>query len=471
MSDTDTKRYWRSLGELEGSAEFRQWLEREFPEGAADAPDGITRRTMLQLVGASLSLAGLAACRRPVENIVPYVNAPEEIVPGVPLRYATTMPFGVNGLGLVVESHEGRPTKVEGNELHPATLGAASAWVQGEIYQLYDPDRAREVLYQNFTSTWAKFLDWWKTQHAGLAADQGASLAVVLEPFSSPTRARLVTELKRTFPRARVVAYAPLGDENVYAGIAAASGAVHEPVYHFDKARVIVSLDADFLLDDRDSVRQARGFAEGRRSGDAMNRLYVVESALTITGIAADHRLRLQSRQIGAFAAALGAELGVGSAGGAAGGFDAKWIKALARDLKANAGKSLIIAGRSSACGGPCRRRRVEWGSRQRRQHRDLRRCQGDAAVVDRRVEAARRRHAGGQDQDVGGGGRQSGVRRPRGLGFRRARCRRSKAACASARTSTRLPRSATGTSPKRISSRPGATLAAWPDRSPWCSR
>jgi MoCo/4Fe-4S cofactor protein with predicted Tat translocation signal len=345
MSDTDTKRYWRSLGELEGSAEFRQWLEREFPEGAADAPDGITRRTMLQLVGASLSLAGLAACRRPVESIVPYVNAPEEIVPGVPLRYATTMPFGINALGLVVESHEGRPTKVEGNELHPATLGAASAWVQGEIYQLYDPDRAREVLYQNFTSSWAKFLDWWKNLHGGLAADQGASLAVVLEPFSSPTRARLVAELKRTFPRARVVAYAPLGDENIYAGIAAASGAVHEPVYNFDKARVILSLDGDFLLEDRDSLRQARGFAEGRRSADAMNRLYVVESALTVTGIAADHRLRLPSRQIGAFAAALGAELGVGSSSGAAGGFDAKWLKALAGDLKANAGKSLIVAG------------------------------------------------------------------------------------------------------------------------------
>jgi molybdopterin-containing oxidoreductase family iron-sulfur binding subunit len=351
VSDTDTKRYWRSLGELEGSAEFQGWLEREFPEGAAEAPDGITRRTMLQLVGASLSLAGLAACRRPVENIVPYVNAPEEIVPGVPLRYATTMPFGVNGLGLVVESHEGRPTKIEGNELHPATHGAASAWVQAATYQLYDPDRAREVLYQNNTTTWAKFLDWWKDLHAGLATDQGESLAVVLEPFSSPTQARLVDELKRTFPRAQVVAYAPLGDENVYAGIAAASGAVYEPVYHFDEARVIVSLDADFLLDDRDSVRHARGFATGRRSGDAMNRLYVVESALTITGVAADHRLRLQSRKIATFAAALGAELGVGSAAGSAGDSDAKWVRAVARDLKANAGKSLIVAGAHQPAG------------------------------------------------------------------------------------------------------------------------
>ncbi len=228
--DGSPSRYWRSLGELEGGSEFRASLEREFPEGAADPPDGITRRTMLQLMGTSLSLAGLAACRRPVEAIVPYVNAPEEIVPGVPLRYATSMPFGVNALGLVVESHEGRPTKIEGNELHPSSLGAASAWTQAAIFDLYDPDRARVFLYQNFESTWAKFLAYWKPIHEGLAADQGAGLAVILEPSSSPTTARLVAALKRRFPNARIVAYAPLGDENVYAGIAAATGAVYEPV-------------------------------------------------------------------------------------------------------------------------------------------------------------------------------------------------------------------------------------------------
>jgi MoCo/4Fe-4S cofactor protein with predicted Tat translocation signal len=339
-------RYWRSLAELENDPEFRAAAEREFPEGAADPPDGITRRTMLQLMGASLSLAGLAACRRPVETIVPYVNAPEEIVPGVPLRYATTMPFGVNAVGLVVESHEGRPTKIEGNELHPSSLGAASAWTQAAIFDLYDPDRAREFLYQNFASTWEKLVTYWKTIHEGLAADQGASLAVVLEPSSSPTAARLVGALKRRFPSARIVAYAPLGDENVYAGIAAATGAVYEPVHHFEKARVILSLDCDFLLEDRDSVRHARGFAAARRMAsvkDSMNRCYVVESTLTITGIAADHRLRLPSAQIPAFAAALAAALGAGGAPG--GDFDQKWLQALARDLKANAGRSLIVAG------------------------------------------------------------------------------------------------------------------------------
>ena len=347
-------RYWRSLAELESDPEFRTAAGREFPEGAADPPDGITRRAMLQLMGASLSLAGLAACRRPVDAIVPYVNAPEGIVPGVPLRYATTMPFGVNALGLVVESHEGRPTKIEGNELHPSSLGAASAWTQAAIFDLYDPDRARAFLYQNFESTWAKFVAYWKQIHEGLAADQGASLAVVLEPSSSPTAARLVAALKRSFPSARIVAYAPLGDENVYAGVAAATGALYEPVHHFDKARVILSLDCDFLLEDRDSLRYARGFADGRQMASAkesMNRSYVVESTLTITGIAADHRLRLPSAQIAAFTAALAAALGVGAAAAPGGDFDRKWLQALARDLQANAGKSLIVAGAHQPAG------------------------------------------------------------------------------------------------------------------------
>jgi MoCo/4Fe-4S cofactor protein with predicted Tat translocation signal len=343
-------RYWRSLGELEQDPEFLAALGREFPPGAADPPEGITRRTLLQLMGASLSLAGLSACRRPVETIVPYVSAPEEIVPGVPLKYATTMPFGVSALGLVVESHEGRPTKIEGNELHPSSLGAAGAWTQAAIYDLYDPDRSREVTRQGAEKppTWKDFVDYWKEVHAGVSADQGASLAVLFEPFASPTKARLVAALKRRYPSARFVAYAPLGDESLYAGIEAATGSVVEPVHHLDRARVILSLDSDFLLVDPDSVRHARGFAEGRRvrsAGDAMNRLYVVESTLTITGIAADHRLGLQSGRIAAFTAALAAELGLGTAPASDDDIDRKWLAAVARDLKAAGGRSLVVAG------------------------------------------------------------------------------------------------------------------------------
>ncbi|MGD9765324.1 MAG: TAT-variant-translocated molybdopterin oxidoreductase [Candidatus Binatia bacterium] len=352
MSGARERHYWKSPGELNGSAEFQEWREREFLAGAADAPDGITRRTMLQLAGASLCLAGFASCRRPVESIVPYVNAPEQIVPGVPLRYATAMPVGANALGLVVESHEGRPTKIEGNELHPASRGAASAWAQAAIYGLYDPDRARALVRRGGAATtaptWKDFAEHWTKIHAELGADQGAGFAVLLEPYNSPTTARLVAKLRERFPAARIVAFAPLGDENAYAGIAAAAGAAYEPAYHFDRARVILSLDADFLLADRDAVRHARGFADGRRMaapGDAMNRLYAVESALTITGVAADHRLRLPSSRIAAFTAALAAELGLAPAGAAATEIDGKWLAAVARDLKQNAGQSLIVAG------------------------------------------------------------------------------------------------------------------------------
>src|SRR6476661_4913737 len=140
--------YWRSSSELEGSPESRAFLEREFPEGASELPEGVTRREMIMLLGASLSLAGLAGCRRPVEEIVPFVTAPEEIVPGIPRSYTTTMPFRRSAYGLIVESHEGRPTKVEGNPSHPSTLGASSSRVQASVLSLYDPDRSQSVTLQ-----------------------------------------------------------------------------------------------------------------------------------------------------------------------------------------------------------------------------------------------------------------------------------------------------------------------------------
>jgi molybdopterin-containing oxidoreductase family iron-sulfur binding subunit len=171
--------YWRSLGELENSASFRENLEREFPEGASELPEGVTRREMLQLLGASLSLAGLAACRRPVEKIVPYVNAPEEIVPGIPRHYATTMPFGRSAYGLVVESHEGRPTKIEGNELHPSTSGRSSVRAQAAILGLYDPDRAQRVRHDGKDATWADFVTAWGELEKKHLEDGGASLALL----------------------------------------------------------------------------------------------------------------------------------------------------------------------------------------------------------------------------------------------------------------------------------------------------
>ena len=154
-----SRTYWRSLSQIEERPEFRDALEREFPEGASELPEGITRRDMVMLLGASLSLAGLAGCRRPVEEIVPYVAAPEEIVPGIPRYYATTMPFRRSAYGLIVESHEGRPTKIEGNPSHPSTLGASSARVQASVLGLYDPDRSQSVTLRAAPKSWKDFVD------------------------------------------------------------------------------------------------------------------------------------------------------------------------------------------------------------------------------------------------------------------------------------------------------------------------
>jgi len=353
------KNYWRSLEQLSEEPGPRAFLEREFPEGAAEPPQGINRRTMLALLGSSLSLAGLTACRRPVEKIVPYVNAPEEVIPGVPQRYATTLPLGHSAHGLVVESHEGRPTKVEGNELHPASRGATNAAMQASILGLYDPDRSRYVLHKGERKSWNEFVSAWSEFGQPYIDEGGSGVALLAEPCSSPTMNRLLDAYYWQFPDARWVNWAPVSDENVYAGVEQASGSRLQPVCRFDRASVILSLDSDFLLTETESVRHARDFADGRRirsTTDSMNRLYVVESGLSLTGGNADHRLRLQSGRLALFLARLAARLGqslelpqLDSATfpELEGAEVDRWIDVLARDLLSARGKSLIVAGRT----------------------------------------------------------------------------------------------------------------------------
>ncbi len=357
------KHYWRSLERLmdspavqEAAAQELNPEQEEFPVGASNAPGDVDRRTMLTLMGASFALAGLEGCRRPVETIVPYVNAPEYTVPGIAKRFATTMPVGAGAHGLVVESHEGRPTKIEGNELHPSSLGAANTWAQGEILNLFDPDRSSSVQRlakgetEHRPSSWQFFDAFLAERLPELAANGGEGFVVLSGAYSSPTLARQARLLAERFPNARWVVHEPLGDENVFAGYEMAAGAPCRPVYHLAKARKILSLDADFLHTESESLPAARGFAAGRKvadkSGD-MNRLYVVESALSLTGSVADHRLRLQSGQIATFAAALAAEMGVGTApaAGLPEAATAK-LKTLAADLQASPGEALVIAGR-----------------------------------------------------------------------------------------------------------------------------
>jgi molybdopterin-containing oxidoreductase family iron-sulfur binding subunit len=325
---------------------------------------------MITLLGASMSMAGLAGCdiaRRPVEEIVPYVTAPEDSVPGVPRFYATTMPFGRSAYGLIVESHEGRPTKIEGNPAHPSTAGVSSARIQASVLGLYDPDRSQTARFKGEPKTWNDFVTAWAEIAKAHAADGGAGLAVLSESFSSPTLARLASELRTRYPRATWATYEAISDENRLAGLRSATGRDLDVMLKFDQASVILALDADPLLTDPEMVRHTRGFAAGRRAGAAggvMNRLYVVEGVFSLTGAQADHRLRLESRQIAPFLAALAARLAVPGAGtpasgtisgvdprpstnaqGAPSDVEGRWIDALAKDLLANRGKSLIVAG------------------------------------------------------------------------------------------------------------------------------
>jgi molybdopterin-containing oxidoreductase family iron-sulfur binding subunit len=347
-----SRTYWRSLAQLDDSPEFRTALEREFPEGASELPEGITRRELMTLVGASLSLAGLAGCRRPVEEIVPFVISPEERIPGIPAYYATTMPFGRSAYGLVVESHEGRPTKIEGNPAHPSTLGASSSRVQASVLGLYDPDRSQSVAQRGTGKTWNDFVTAWAELAKTHAADGGAGLAVLSDSFSSPTLARLASQLRTLYPKSQWVTYDAVSEENRLAGLRQATGREIDLMLRLDRAAVILCLDADPLLTDPEMIRHARGFAAGRQagaSGGQMNRLYAVEGVYSLTGAMADHRLRLESRHIAAFLAALGARLGVPGAVSPAGanvpGLDPRWIDALAKDLLANRGKGVIVAG------------------------------------------------------------------------------------------------------------------------------
>ncbi len=347
------RKHWRSYADRNGTTEFLQTQQEEFPAGASEAPDGISRRKMLALMGASASLAGLASCRRPVEKIVPYVQAPEMAIPGIPRHYATAMPVSGSALGLIVESHEGRPTKIEGNPSHPVSRGATTTWAQAETLRLYDPDRSPRPMLAGEASDWEAFLGAWTKSHETLTETAGRGTAVLARPFNSPTLKRMQTALMERYPELRWVAYEPWNDARIRAGVLRATGRPLTQHLDLSKANVVLAIDADLFGSDPESVRHARDFSDNRRmqsTADGMNRLYVVEAAHTITGGMADHRMPLASSRIGAFVSALhgalrqqGLEIG-GFAGGAT-GIDDRWVTTVAQDLLAARGNSLVVAG------------------------------------------------------------------------------------------------------------------------------
>jgi molybdopterin-containing oxidoreductase family iron-sulfur binding subunit len=352
LEGTRGREYWRSLEALSETPEFRTYLHREFPENASEWLDPVGRRGFLKLMGASLALAGVSACtRQPVEHVVPYVQQPEDLVPGKPLFFATAMPVAGagTGVGLLVESHMGRPTKIEGNPDHPMSQGATDLYAQAAILGLYDPDRSQTIIELGEVRTFGDFTTTMAAALAAQEASQGAGLRILTETVASPTLAAQIEAVLARFPSARWVQWDSAGRHNVRAGSRMAFGEYVDAQYAIDAADVILALDADFMCAGPAGLRHARAFAARRRvEGEEadLNRLYAVESTPTNTGTRADHRLPLKPSEVEAFARAIAQRLGVPGAGagnvppGAAG-----WVDAVVADLQANRGRGLVLAG------------------------------------------------------------------------------------------------------------------------------
>src|SRR5260370_162807 len=313
----DGRKFWRGLEELLETEEFREYLGREFPEQAAEWTDPVTRRQFLTLMGASLALAGLSGCSTqpaPREKIMPYVRQPEAIVPGKPLFFATAVTLGGVAMGILVESHEGRPTKIEGNPDHPASKGGTDALAQPSILGLYHPDRSQSVTYRGHPRAWTDALTALRTALYKLRSRTGAGLRLLTGAITSPTLARQLEEILKAFPEAKWIQYEPVGADTVLAGARQAFGEYVSTHYDFTTADVVLALDADFLASCPGSVRYARDFSSRRGAqplaGRAeMNRLYAVECTPSCTGAVADHRLPLKAAQIEQFARPLAPEL------------------------------------------------------------------------------------------------------------------------------------------------------------------
>jgi molybdopterin-containing oxidoreductase family iron-sulfur binding subunit len=373
--------YWRGLDELARTPQFRQWMEREFPEGAGEWADPVSRRQFLRLMSASLLLAGAgfagSGCRRPVERVEPFGKMPEDYAHGVPQYYATAMPAHGSAVPLVVKSNDGRPTKIEGNKLHPDSNGGTDRFALASILNLYDPDRAARFARDGNISTPEAAYDFLAELGRKARQNRGQGLCFLLERNNSPSRARLQKSLSDEWPEARCHVYDPVDLDIHRRAATLAFGKPVQPCWQLDKASVVVSLDCDFLGSEGDVHNHIRRFSQRRRlekPEDSPIRLYIAESLMSVTGFNADHRLRLPGSAVAPLAAALAAaifdsERRLQAAGGVAplaaairksGGSNnealakaagvevewmGKWIEACAKDLAANRGRSLVVAG------------------------------------------------------------------------------------------------------------------------------
>jgi Fe-S-cluster-containing dehydrogenase component len=338
---------WRSLASRGGCDPFEEFVRREYPSQLRKFMDPPERREFLKLMGASFALAGIgSSCtRQPKETILPYARNPESTIPGKPVYFATSMPWPTGAIGILVESHEGRPTKIEGNPDHPASLGATDAITQASILGLYDPDRSQAIKYRGRIRAWGDFLTSLKQAMTAQAQKKGAGLRILTGIVNSPTMAAQIGELLEQYPRAKYCSWDPIHSH-------LGGPAFDFPVLPaFDRAEVVVSIGSDFLGAEPGSVRATRDFVALRKArgrSEEASRLYVAESAVTLTGAMADHRIAVRPSELEAVAKRLSDRLGEGSSRhpivpqSEAG----EWIEAVLKDLEAHRGRSIVVAGR-----------------------------------------------------------------------------------------------------------------------------
>jgi molybdopterin-containing oxidoreductase family iron-sulfur binding subunit len=349
MSKQQQQTYWRSLNELAKNDEYRKFVDREFPEDASELKDGYSRRNFLQIMGASIALAGFAACRKPVEKILPQTTMPEYSVAGKQVFYATSMPFLGYTTGLLVETNAGRPTKIEGNTEHPSSLGSTNLYQQAAILDMYDPDRSRGIKHNGESTSFDDFIT---TTNDSLNA--ASNVVFITEANSSLTLNRFKREALAKYPNATWVTYEPFGEENQLLGSKITFGRKLRVAPDLSQAKVIISLDADFMGTGADNVRNIKSYTKGRKitsTNDEINRLYVAEATYSLTGSNADHRLRIKTSDIKPFVYALAGRLsadlnGLSAFSGYSNSFSQhEWISVLAEEILNNRGTSVLLAG------------------------------------------------------------------------------------------------------------------------------
>ncbi len=342
LKGTRGKKFWRSLDELAGTEEFERAVEQEFPSAAQEWVDPVSRRGFMKLMGASMALAGLAGCtKQPDEPIFPYIKQPEDLILGKPMYFATAHPFPTGAVPTLVKADQFRPIKIDGNPEHSYNQGSSDVFTQGSLLALYDPDRSKRVTLRGENREWSEFARTFRD--AVVASNGGTGIYFLSTTITSPTLARQWKAVQQAYPQARLIQYDP-----AIAGTVLATGAI--PQYDLSGADVIVSLDADFLSGAAypGHHKLVREYAQRRKDPTKLNRLYSIESTPTTTGMKAEHRLVLRASEVPAFAAALAAAVGatgVPASSYAWTGEQQKFLAALAKDLKASAGKSAVLPG------------------------------------------------------------------------------------------------------------------------------